>query len=190
MKRLSILIATITLAMMTGCESQDSRLASLAEQTAYQQASQNEAMAELTQQVTEDHRRVVETVEESRRDIVALDREVREERNELDQERKAMARVRFQESKLAPAIQAFGLMLVAALPLVVCVFLLRGLGGQSDDEVAVDLLLRELTLSDSLLRLPASSEPSTRNEEPEPPRLESEPVLPQLDAFCFPRARV
>ena len=177
MKRLSILIATITLAMMTGCESQDSRLASLAEQTAYQQASQNEAMAELTQQVTEDHRRVVETVEESRRDIVALDREVREERNELDQERKAMARVRFQESKLAPAIHTFGLMLVAALPLVICVFLLRGLGGQSDDEVAVDFLLRELTLSDSLLRLPVPSESPEETSMPADRRLEHETDL-------------
>ena len=61
MKRLSILIATITLAMMTGCESQDSRLSDLAEQTTYQQAAQNEAMAELTQQVTEDHRRASNT---------------------------------------------------------------------------------------------------------------------------------
>ena len=174
MKHLSILIATITLAMMTGCESQDSRLSDLAEQTTYQQASQNEAMAELTQQVTEDHRRVVETVEEARRDVIALEHDVREQRNELDQERKAMSRVRFQESKLPPAIHAFGLLLVGALPLVVCVFLLRGLGGQNDDDLASDFLLREMTLSDSLLRLPASSENPTRNEEPEPPRLEDE----------------
>jgi hypothetical protein len=182
MQRLSILIATITLAMMTGCESQDSRLSDLAEQTTYQQAAQNEAMAELTQQVTEDHRRVVETVEESRRDVVALDREVREERNELDQERKAMSRVRFRESKLAPAIHSFGLLLVAALPLVICVHLLRGLSGQSDDEVAVDFLLRELTLSDSLLRLPGPSETLPERNEPEPPRLEGETKSPKSPA--------
>jgi hypothetical protein len=174
MKPLSILIATFTLAMMTGCESQDSRLANLAEQTADQQASQNEAMAELTQQVTEDHRRVVETVEESRRDIVALDRDVREQRDELDRERKVIARTRFQESKLAPAIRSFGLMLVAALPLVICVFLLRGLGGQNDEEVAVDFLLRELTLSDSLLRLPAASETPAATNVSENRRLEHE----------------
>jgi hypothetical protein len=177
MKHLSILIATITLAMMTGCESQDSRLSDLAEQTTYQQASQNEAMAELTQQVTEDHRRVVETVEEARRDVIALEHDVREQRNELDQERKAMSRVRFQESKLSPAIHAFGLLLVGALPLVVCVFLLRGLGGQNDDEVAVDFLLRELTLSDSLLRLPGPSETSDETSVPAERRLEHETDL-------------
>jgi len=181
MKRLSILIVTTSLAMMTGCESQDSRLSDLAEQTTYQQAAQNEAMAELTQQVTEDHRRVVETVEESRRDVVALDREVREERNELDQERKAMSRVRFRESKLAPAIHAFGLLMVAALPLVICVHLLRGLGGQNDDEVAVDFLLRELTLSDSLLRLPGPSETSDETSMPAERRLEHEPDLRKSD---------
>jgi hypothetical protein len=174
MQRLSILIAIITLVMMTGCESQDSRLSDLAEQTTYQQAAQNEAMAELTQRVTEDHRRVVETVEESRRDIVALDREVREQRDELERERKVIARTRFQESKLAPAIRSFGLMLVAALPLVICVFLLRGLGGQNDDDLANDFLLREMTLSDSLLRLPTPTATPAGNEESEPPRLESE----------------
>jgi hypothetical protein len=181
MKRLSILIATITLAMMTGCESQDSRLSDLAEQTTYQQAAQNEAMAELTQQVTEDHRRVVETVEESRRDVISLDREVREQRNELDSERNAMARVRFQESKLAPAIHAFGLFMVAALPLVICVHLLRGLGGQNDDEVAVDFLLRELTLSDSLLRLPGPSETPAETSVPAERRLEHETDLRKAD---------
>ena len=177
MKHLSILTTTVALAMMTGCESQDSRLSDLAEQTTYQQAAQNEAMAELTQQVTQDHRRVVETVEESRRDIVALDREVREQRDELDSERKAIARVRWQESKLAPAIHAFGLMLVAALPLVICVHLLRGLGGQNDDEIAVDFLLRELTLSDSLLRLPASSQSPEETSMPADRRLEHETDL-------------
>jgi hypothetical protein len=174
MKRAPILIATITLAMTTGCESQDARLSDLAEQTTHDQAGQNEAMAELTQQVTEDHRRVVETVEESRREIVALDREVREQRDELERERKAIVRTRNRESKLASLLQSIGLLLVAALPLVICVHLLRGLGGQNEDNLANDFLLREMTLSDSLLRLPASSETPAGNEEPEPPRLEDE----------------
>ena len=171
MKVARILAATILLATMIGCESQDSRLASLAEHATYEQAAQNKAVVHLTEQVASDHRRVVEVTERSRQDLLTLDEKVRRERAELDLERQAIARTRMYESRLSPAIRSLGLLIVAALPLIVCVHLLHGVSGSADD-AAAEMLLRELTLSDSLLRLPAPETTGVTTAEPEERRIE------------------
>jgi hypothetical protein len=171
MKIARIFAVTTLLATIIGCESQDARLASLAEQATYELAAQNKAVVHLTEQVASDHRRVVEATEQSRQELLALDQEVRRERTALDLERQAIARTRMYESRLSPAIRSLGLLIVAALPLIVCVHLLRGVSGSADD-AAAEMFLRELTRSDSLLRLPAPETTGATTAQPEKRRIE------------------
>ena len=150
--RLLMIIALLTV----GCNSPDDRLARFAQEATSQQAQQNRDMAHLSQAVTEDHRRVVETVEQSRQAIVDLEQDLQGQRDRLDQERQALANERYRESLLGPVVNRLGMLLVAALPLVLCWWLLVGLKSEKEntEDAVSEFLIHELAANESPL-LPA-----------------------------------
>ncbi len=153
------LAITLPLILIAGCSSSDSQLAYFAERSADRQAEQNKRMADVTQAASQDHRRIVEAVETSRQEVVSLEHEVREQHDRLDEERRGLAAQRNRELMLVPVLETIGMLLVAALPLVVCIYLLRGL--QTPEDEASETLLRELVERPGLL---TSGEPRPRLE--------------------------
>ncbi len=175
MKHLPPLALSLLLTLIPACSSPDARLARLAERTTQQQADQNKMTAEVTKAASENHRRVIEAVEASRQEVVALEQAVQEQRDRLEDERQSLAEERHRESLLAPVVETVGLLLVAALPLVIAIYLLHGLRGQNEEEAVSEVMLRELLTPEAQLRL-AEVEPRQRLEQDRSPqRPEEEP---------------
>ena len=151
MKHAPLVIITLLILLAAGCSSPDERLAHLAEATSTQQAQQNQAVTELNREAGENHRRVVEAVEQSRQSIVFLERDLQLQRDTIDQERRSLANERHLESLLGPVLNSLGMLMVAALPLVLCWYLLHGVRGQNDQEEISGVLIQELAASESPL---------------------------------------
>ncbi len=164
MKHVPTILLITFLPMIAACSSPDDRLARLAERSAQQQAEQNQTIADVTNTANENHRRVVEAVEKSRQSVADLEREVRQQHDRLDQERRSLADERHRESLLAPVLHSIGLLLVAALPLVIAIYLLHGLRGRNDDEAVSEVMLRELLANETPFRI-GQADPTQRIEQ-------------------------
>ena len=140
-------VVGITLAMIlaTGCSSTDDRLIRHVAESNRQQAEQNREMAKLHQEVAEGTSRLVDAVAASREEMLDMEHELQDQRTKLDAERRSLANERHRESILAPVLSNVGLMMVAALPLVLCWYLLHGLRSQSEEvsEVVIEQLVRQ-----------------------------------------------
>jgi hypothetical protein len=147
--------------MIAGCDSSDERLADYAQQTAAQQAQQNAATADVARKAAENQRRVIETVEKSRQDLIGVQKELDLQRTTIAQEHKELTEQRRQESLLAPVLTTIGYLLVTALPLGLCWYLLHTLKSSPVDESAVTQLLVQDLLSEQpvLLPRPVNSNP-------------------------------
>jgi hypothetical protein len=144
-----------------GCSSNDERLVDLSRQSLDRQADQNRLVATNNQQVIDATQKLVEADAEARQENTQLHREIEAERaglnqqrDALEQERREIADQRNRDPIVAESIQAAVALIVAALPLVVCLFLLRGLFHKSDDEAMADVLVEELISHQSLLGEP------------------------------------
>lgn len=157
---LTSLMMSIAL-MIAGCDSSDERLADYAQQSTAQQAQQNAATAEVAREAAESQRRVIETVEKSRQDLIGVQKDLDLQRTTVAQERKELTEQRRQESLLAPVLTTIGYLLVTALPLVLCWYLLYTLKNTPVDETAVTQLLVQDLLSEQpvLLPRPVNSNP-------------------------------
>ena len=164
----AMMILLIVLA--TGCSSPNDRLIRHVAESNRQQAEQNQEMARLHREVAEGTSRLVEAVAESRKEMVAMESDLQEQRTQLDKERRAIANERHRESLLAPIVSSVGLMLVAALPLVLCWYLLHGL--RTPDEDVSELLVQNLVSEHLALPSPPDRE---RIEQETPPALTEDP---------------
>ncbi len=133
----------LLIVLATGCSSSDDRLIKHVKESNRQQAAQNKEMAKVHREVAEGTSRLVEAVAESRKEMVAMESDLQEQRTQLDKERRSIANERRRESLLAPVVSSVGLMLVAALPLVLAWYLLHGVRSQGEDDVS-ELLVQEL----------------------------------------------
>jgi len=165
----------IVVLVHVGCDSPDERLSRLARDATAEQASQNRAVTELNREAAASHQAVVEAVEESRRELASLERDLRQQRDRIDDERRELASERYWESLLVPIVSSIGAMLVAALPLVLCWYLLHGLG-QTDESAVSDTLIREIVAEHPLLArrdqhrsLTHRDEMPSAKEHPDPP---------------------
>lgn len=149
----SILAVQISLAatILTGCQQPDERLARFASEATARQAEQNREMSQLNREVVDNHRRVIEAAARSRETVASLDRQIEQQRQRLDDERRSLVDERRRESLLVPVLTNTGILMVTALPLVLCWFLLHGL--RSDSEESSDQLIQSL-LMDEIGRLP------------------------------------
>ena len=116
----------------------------------------------MARETAESQRRMVESVEKSRQDLVGLHKDLEHQRTTIDQERRNLADERYRESLLAPVLTSIGLLLVTALPLVLCWYLLQTLKNSPTDEAAVTQLLVQDLVADRPILLPSTSayEPS------------------------------
>lgn len=165
----AMMILLIVLA--TGCSSSDDRLIKHVAESNRQQAAQTQEMAKVHREVAEGTSRLVEAVADSRKEMVAMESDLQEQRAQLDAERRSIANERYRESLLAPVVSSVGLMLVAALPLVLCWYLLHGL--RTSDEDVSEVLIQNLVSEQ--LALPATPPDRQRIEQETPPALAEDP---------------
>ena len=138
--------------VLTGCD-EDKRLAEMANENAQRQAAQNEEMAHLNREIAEGSKRLVAANAEANDKLLTTQQKLDEQRSQIDGERQVLADERHRESILGPLITTIGTLLVCALPLVLCWFLLHGLrkGGEEAD---ISQLLVEEIVSDQPTLLP------------------------------------
>ena len=138
--------------LATGCSSSDDRLVQHVAESNRQQAAQNNEMAKVHREVAEGPSRLVEAVAESRQEMLEMESDLQGQRTQLDKERRSIANERHRESLLAPIVSSVGLMLVAALPLVLCWYLLHGL--RTPDEDVSEVLIQNLVSEQLALASP------------------------------------
>ncbi len=156
--------------LATGCSSSDDRLIRHVAESNRQQAQQNSEMAKVHREVAEGTSRLVEAVAESRKEMVPMESDLQEQRAQLDKERRSIANERHRESLLAPVVSNVGLMLVAALPLVLCWYLLHGLRTPNED--VSEVLIQNLVSEQLALQSPPDQQ---RIEHETPPALTENP---------------
>ena len=156
--------------LTTGCSSSDDRLIRHVAESNRQQAAQNQEMAKVHREVAQGTSRLVEAVAESRKEMVAMESDLQEQRTQLDVERRSIANERRRESLLAPVVSSVGLLLVAALPLVLCWYLLHGL--RTPDEDVSEVLIQNLVSEQIALPPPPDRQ---RIEHETPPALTEDP---------------
>jgi hypothetical protein len=161
----------LLIVLASGCSSSDDRLIRHVSESNRQQAEQNAEMAKLHQEVASGTSRLVDAVTESRKEMVAMESDLQKQRTQLDNERRSIANERHRESLLAPVVSSVGLMLVAALPLVLCWYLLHGL--RTPDEDVSEVLIQNLAREQLVLPTPPSDR--QRIEQESPPALAEDP---------------
>ena len=160
----------LLIVLATGCSSSDDRLVRHVAESNRQQAAQNQEIAKVHREVAEGTSRLVNAIAESRKDMVAMESDLQEQRSQLDKERRSIAAERVRESLLAPVVSSVGLLLVAALPLVLCWYLLHGL--RTPDEDVSEVLIQNLVSEQLALPTPPDRQ---RIEQETPPALTENP---------------
>src|SRR5580704_478112 len=155
---LPTLVGLITI----GCSSGDDRLVELSRQSADRQAEQNRLVEVNNRQVLEATDKLVEADAKSRTENIELHRQieaersgVNQQRDVLEQERRQIAQERNRDPIVADSILALGGLIATILPLLVCLFLLRGLFHKSDQEALAEVLVEDLVSRRPLLSGPA-----------------------------------
>src|SRR5580700_6346286 len=145
-----------------GCSSGDERLVELSHESAERQAEQNRLVETNNRQVLEAANRLVEADAKSRSENDELHRQIESERSgvnqqrdALEQERRQIALERNRDPIIAESIQAAAGLIAAILPLLVCLFLLRGLVSRTDGEALAEVLIEDLVSQQPLLTEPA-----------------------------------
>jgi hypothetical protein len=140
------------------CSSGDERLVELSRQSADRQAEQNRLVETNNRQVLEATNRLIEADAKSRAENVELHRQIETERSGVDQQRDALeqerrqiAGERIRDPIIAESIRALAGLIAAILPLLVCLFLLRGLFHKSDQEALAEVLIEDLVSRQPLL---------------------------------------
>jgi hypothetical protein len=154
----------LLIVLATGCSSSDDRLIRHVSESNRQQAEQNAEMAKLHQEVASGTSRLVDAVTESRKEMVAMESDLQKQRTQLDNERRSIANERHRESLLAPVVSNVGLMLIAALPLVLCWYLLHGL--RCPDEDVSDVLDQNLVGQHLMPPIAPTARPAIEHETP------------------------
>jgi hypothetical protein len=144
--------------IVAGCRSDDQRLLDLSRQSLDRQAEQNKLVENNNRQVIDATKKLVEADADSRRENMQVHHELQAERagfnqqrDALEQERRQIAEQRNRDPIVAESIKVAAGLIVAALPLLVCLFLVRGLYHKSDDEAVADVLVEELFAHDPIL---------------------------------------
>ena len=146
-----VMLLAVLLMMITGCESEDERLARFAEQSVDQQAQQNKAVTAQQQEIAEATRTLVEADAQSRADFAKLAGHLNAERQELNSQRDGLERERREiaaERRTIPlltgALEGLALALICALPLMVALYVLRAVTQSGQDDSSLnDLLVNE-----------------------------------------------
>ncbi len=141
--------------LVVGCETNDERLVDVAREASQRQAEQNREIAHQNRELAEASKELIKADAQSRKELVALERDLQAERaaisrqrDELEEERRAIAQERYWDSQLSSAVGGAAVLLVAALPLVLCWLLLRGMWADKDNAIS-EILIQELVIDPS-----------------------------------------
>jgi hypothetical protein len=179
MKRLNPTVKWILMIVLfTACSlpagcGEDARLAKMANENSQRQAAQNEEMARLNREIAEGSKRLVAANADANDKLLTAQQQLDKQRTQIDAQRQVLADERHRESILGPLITTVGTLLICALPLVLCWFLLHGLrkGGQEAD---ISQLLIEEIVAEQPTLLPTPSAPAAIDQH-KLPALENEP---------------
>src|SRR5580704_4124335 len=156
-------VPTVVAMIGIGCSSGDEQLVELSRQSADRQAEQNRLVEDNNRQVLEATHKLVEADAKSRTENVELHRQIEAERSGInqqrdavEQERRQIAQDRNRDTIVADSILALGGLIATILPLLVCLFLLRGLFHKSDHEALAEVLIEDLVSRQPLLSRPAA----------------------------------
>ncbi len=160
----------IATALLTvGCnEDNDHRLVEQAERHEQRQASQNQQALELQREVAAGARQLVEADAKARAELATLQVAIQSERNEigrqrdqLEEDRRAIASIRRLDSLLAAALTNASLLLACLFPLGLAWLLLRSADEPVSDQVVVETLLADLASTEPrlLVRGPSGDSP-------------------------------
>jgi hypothetical protein len=151
-------LTPIPFLILVGCSSDDQRLVDLSRQSLDRQAEQNRLVETNNQQVIDATKKLVEADAQARRENIQLQRDlqtdragINQQRDALEQDRRQIAEQRNRDPIVAESIKTAAGLIVAALPLLGGLFVLRGLFHKSDDEAVADVLVEELLARDPIL---------------------------------------
>ena len=158
---------TLVVLIAIGCSSSDDRLVDLSQKSADRQADQNRLVEANNRQVLEATKRLVEADARGRTENLELHRQieversgVNQQRDALEHERRQIAAQRNRDPIIAESIQLAAGLIAAVLPLLVCLFLLRGLFDKPDQECAGGTPDRRLGLSSAAARSSCLAQPA------------------------------
>ena len=155
---------TLVVLIAIGCSSSDDRLVDLSQKLADRQADQNRLVEANNRQVLEATKRLVEADAKGRTENLELHRRieversgVNEQRDALEQERRQIAAQRNRDPIIAESIELAAGLIAAVLPLLVCLYLLRGLFDKpATRQPLAELLVEDLVSRQTLLGNPAA----------------------------------
>lgn len=160
MRRTMSLIAIVLIAI--GCQSDSDRVAELASRHAAQQNELSRETVKLQNELVEGTQKLVEADAQARRDFLELEGQLAEQRaevgrrhDELEDERREIAKHRYRDPIVANALIAAATLLACLLPMLLAGWLLRSQLDATDDYTATEILLDEISA-----RHPALASPS------------------------------
>lgn len=140
----------IAIATMAGCQTESERLVEMASRHADEQSQLSRETIELQTQLAEGTRQLVEADSRARRDFIALEAslgerqaELAKRHDELEDERRAIAKKRHYDPVVANAVLALGSLLACLLPLLLAAYLLRMQFGEPEEHSVTELVLGE-----------------------------------------------
>jgi hypothetical protein len=171
-----IVWSMLLIGIVVGCGSSDERLANFAEEATKEQAAQNQRAAETNRAVARSHEQLLEADAQSRKELIALQHDLRADqaqvgqlRDELEVERRAIAKERRTDSAAGAVIAALVVMIACLSPLVLAAASMLGLFFEPRDGEVTVVAADELVRQESV-RLPSSQQNLG------PPRESSDPV--------------
>ncbi len=150
--KLEIGAAVLGLSLLgSGCSDENARVAEVATQAANRQAKQNEEMSKVNREVAEAHKQLIAEEASARRDAMVVQGKLVDQQKDLnhqaeaiDHERRELASERYWEPIWGAVISNLAILAACALPLVVCVLLLRRSPVPTANDAVSDILLEEL----------------------------------------------
>jgi hypothetical protein len=161
---LLVILAT-TILLIWGCSSSDDEYRRLVEEHSRRQAAQQESLLRQSENLSEASRQLVESDAAARGELAEMQSRLQQEfeaerqgidgqREKLDDERRDIAARRHRDPLIAAALLQAVTLLIAALPFVLVLFLMRASRDEPADVPLAELLVEEFS-TDKPLLLPA-----------------------------------
>lgn len=156
------LIPIAIILIVIGCRSDSDRVAEMATRHASEQAELSRQTVKLQNELVEGTQKLVEADAQARRDFLELEGKLDDQRvevgrrhDELESERREIAKQRYRDPIVANALIAAATLLACLLPMLLAGWLLRSQLNETDEFTATEILLEEISA-----RHPALASPS------------------------------
>jgi hypothetical protein len=172
-----ILFAALVVVVLVGCDEND-RIVQVATEAADRQAEQSRQIADQNQTLAGATQTLIAADAQARQELIAFQKdlqaqqaEIGHQRDQLEAERRQLADARTWDSQVALAARSFGVLAACLVPIVLCWQMLRTVRQGNDDPVLTEVLITELTASQSPLLSGGSKPPAILDEPRRVPEL-------------------